>query len=120
MNKSLTLIARVRRGELNFERLVEILSTRGYVTEQQDEECCNFISTAMESSNQEDFDALFKLLLPGQLNDILISCAATDKGGQPGGFAYGLYNSNAIDREDMLRILISESRKTASDSRFGD
>lgn len=113
MNNSLSLIARVRRAELNFERLVQILSTTGYLTEQHDEEGCNFISTAMESSNQEDFDALFGLLLPGRANEILISCAATDKGGPPGGFAYGLYNSNLIDREDMLRILMIENEDTA-------
>jgi hypothetical protein len=33
----LGLIARVCRAEVNFERLVEVLSTRGYVTDLEEE-----------------------------------------------------------------------------------
>lgn len=113
MISNLTLIARVRRGELNFERFVEVLSTRGYVTEEDHEEGCSFVSSAMEAARQYDFDVLFALLLPEVLNDISLSCAATDEGGPPGAFAYALFNTNVIDREDVLGILVKENRRTA-------
>lgn len=109
----LTLIDRVRRGEINFERFVEILAMRGFITEQSNDERCGFGSTAMEKARQHDFDALFALLLPSVLNNILLSCAATDEGGLSGAFSYALFNSNVIDRKEVLDILIDENRKTA-------
>ena len=107
-----TLIELVRKGELNFERFVEILSTRGYITEETHEDGCSFGSTAMEAARQEDFDALFALLLPGVLSDISLSCAATDEGGLSGGFAYALFNTKVIDREEVLCNLAEENRET--------
>ncbi len=109
----LNLIALVRRGELNFERFVEILSTRGYLTEEDREAGCSMVSTVMEAANQEDFDALFALLLPGVLNNISLSCVATDEGGPRGAFAYALHNTNVIEREDVITVLVAENRETA-------
>ena len=108
----LDLIARIRRGELNFERFVELLETRGYVTEQDCEEGCSFVSTAMEASRQEDFDTLFAALFPGRLNTVSLSCVATDEGGQRGAFAYALFNRNIIEREDIISVLTEENRET--------
>ena len=113
MFPSLTLVDRVDRGELNFKRFVEVLSDRGYITDHDDEALCSFGSTAIEKASQEDFDSLFEHFFPGQLNDIQISCAATDKGGPSGSFCYGLYNSNVISLETMLQILIRLNRQTA-------
>jgi len=107
-----TLIALVRRGELNFERFVEILSTRGYITEETNEEGCGFGSSAMEAAYQEDFDALFTVLLPGALHNITLSCVATDEGGHPGAFAYALFNTDIIDNKDVLAILVEENHET--------
>jgi hypothetical protein len=106
------LISRTRRGELNFERLAELLETRGYVTEQDCEEGCSFSSTAMEACRQDDFDSLFAVLLPNRLNTISLSCVATDDGGPRGGFSYALFNSNVIEREGILAVLIEENRET--------
>jgi hypothetical protein len=112
MISSYTLIALVRRGELNFERFVEILSTRGYITEETNEEGCGFGSSAMEAARQEDFDALFTALLPGVLHNITLSRVATDEGGKPNAFAYALFNTNIIDSDDVLGILVEENRET--------
>ena len=112
MFPSYTLIALVRRKELNFERFVEILSTRGYITEETHENGCIFGSTSMECAQQEDFDLLFTQLLPETLNEISLSCAATDEGGSTGSYSYALFNTNVIDREDVLKILVEENRKT--------
>lgn len=108
-----SLIAFVRRGNLNFERFVEVLSTRGYITEQDHEAGCSLASSAMEAARQEDFDALFKLLMPGRLNDIQLSCKATDAGGMQGAFSYALFNSNVVDDEEIKQVLVKENEEIA-------
>jgi len=110
-----SLIARVRRGEINFERLVEVLSERGYITDVPAEEGIGFGRASMDQTWQEDFDALFSLLLPGIYNDIKLDCTATDKDGIPGCFTYALFNKNVIDREDMTQILMRLNRATAKE-----
>lgn len=108
------LISRVRRGEINFERLVEILRSRGYITEQQQEKGCGFGSSAMEAARQNEFEALFSFFFPHEVCDIEIQCAATNAGGGPGEFAYAyaLFNSNAITRTEILAVLQAENEKT--------
>ena len=108
-----SLIARVRRGEINFERLVEVLSGRGYITDDETEEGIGFRRSSMDKVRQEDFDALFNLLMPGIHNDIELDSTATDEGGLPGSFTYALFNKNVIDREGMTQILIRLNRATA-------
>lgn len=110
---SLSLIAFVRRGDLNFERFVEVLSTRGYITEQDHEAGCSMVPLGMEAARQEDFDALFKLLMPGRLNEIELSCRATDAGGLRGAFSYALFNSNVVDDETIKHILTKENEEIA-------
>lgn len=109
-----TLICRTRRGELNFERLVEHLASVGFITESDRIEGCGFGSTAMESARQEDFDALFKLFFPGHSHSIELSCAATDAGGIKGCFSYALFNSNVIEHEEVKHILRKENRENNS------
>lgn len=106
------LISRVRRGEINFERLVEILRSRGYITEQRQEEGCGFGSSAMEAAHQDELEALFSFFFPHEVCDIEIQCAATNAGGEPGDFAYALFNSKAITRQEVLAVLQAENEKT--------
>lgn len=108
---SMNLVTRVRKGELSFERFVEIMRNRGYITEQSHEEGCSFGSSAMEAVHQEEFQVLFSFFFPGEDCDIEIKCAATDDGGTPGAFIYALYNSKAIDREVVLGVLRTENEK---------
>lgn len=103
-----SLIARVRRGELNFERFIEILSTRGYITENNHEEGCSFGSSAMEAARQDDLDTLFSALMPGVMNDIALSCASTKLSGPGNVYSYALFNKNIIDREEIHNILKTE------------
>jgi len=97
-----SLIARVRRGEINFERLVEVLSTRGYVLDTEDEVGLGFSRPHANNAKHADFEALFKVLMPGQHHDIQLSKIATDQGGTPGAFTYAIYNPNVIDYDSML------------------
>jgi hypothetical protein len=115
MFPSCTLIARIRKRELNFERFVEILTTRGYFTEQVHEEGCGFSSVAMEAAKQNDFDSLYQLLMPDapRNHNISLSCIATDEGGLRGGYSYALFNENLISRGNIKNLLIEENRATS-------
>lgn len=107
----LGIIDRVRRGEINFERLVEILRHAGYITEENQEAGCGFGSSAMEAVHQEDFEKLFAFFFPGEHCDITIGCIATDEGGQSGAYTYALFNSNEVSRPTMQQILERQNRK---------
>lgn len=100
-----SLIARVRRGELNFERFIGILTSRGYITEFDKEEGCCFGSSAMEAARQDHFDALFVVLMPDVLNDIELSKVAVRCEGPGAAYEYALFNKNVID-EDAVRSIL--------------
>jgi len=102
----LSLIGRVRRGELNFDRLAAILSTRGYVTELEEEAGLGFGRVSMDKVRQEDFDALFKVLMPGKSHHVTLLCIATDKGAQPGAFTHALFSTNLVDYDVMMETLV--------------
>ena len=108
------LILRTRRGELNIERLVEILRTRGYITERNQEHGCGFCSSAMEAVTQDDMRVVFDFFFPREVFDLDVQCAATAAGGRPGSYAYALYNSNVISREEILELLTQENIETHS------
>jgi len=102
-----SLIDLVRRGEVSFERLVEVLSDRGYVTEHDRDQKCRLGATSIERAQQEQFDALFEFFYPGQSNNVQLSRLATDRGGQiSGAFSYALFNTNVVSRERMRCILV--------------
>jgi hypothetical protein len=101
-----SLIALVRRGEINFEQLVAVLSKPGYLTTLDKYEGLGFGKVRMDSAHQDDFDALFKLLMPGQLNDINVMTHATCKGAGPGLFTTVLFNTSVIEYEEMDALLI--------------
>jgi len=112
----LSLIAHVRRGGLNFEHLVEVLSNpeRGYILEGCDE--FHFISTTIERANQDDFNALWEVLFPGRLNNIQLMGTATDEGcAQRGSYTYVLYNANVIEYQEVKQVLIRANRAGAQD-----
>ena len=110
MESDFSLIGRVRRCEVNFEELVEVLSTRGYVTDSDGPQGLGFGRVAIAQARQHDFDALFKLLMPGQLNTIQLMSYGTDKGGEPGCFTTALFNTNVIELQDMKQILMEMNR----------
>lgn len=115
VNPDLTLISHVRRGSLNFELLVAVLLDVGYVTDTGDDSGLGLISTTIESARQEDFDALFSVLMSGKSNDIAIRAAATDKGGLRGVFSYALFNENRVSREEVSTVLEQRNKAAAQD-----
>ncbi len=108
------LISRVRRGEINFERFVDILRSQAYITEEHQVDGCGFGSSAMEAVRKDDFEALFTFFFTEEVCDIEVSCGATDKGGVPGAYSYALFNSKAITRDEILDVLRAENAKTLS------
>jgi hypothetical protein len=46
---------------------------------------------AINRANQEDFDALFKVLMSGQLNIVTLMSKGTDRGAQSGCFTTALF-----------------------------
>lgn len=108
---NLSLIARVCCADINFERLVEVLSFPGYVTDVNPEAGIGFGRVAMDKARQDDFDALFDILMPSRRNTINLQSIATDEGGQPGAFTYALFNSKVIGYEDMKKILVEMNRR---------
>jgi hypothetical protein len=103
MSSSNKLKDRIGRGEFNFERFVEILSSRGYITEHEDE--VSFGSSAMEYFQQEEFDTLLQFFFPNRLNNIELKCASTDRGGQKNAYSYALYNENVVSRDEVFKVL---------------
>lgn len=99
-----SLVSRVRRGELNFERLVELLSTRGYVTDSEDEPGLSFNRPSMNQARSADFNALFKALMPGRINDIEIMAIGTPWDDSRGS-TYALFNINRIEYEEMMQTI---------------
>lgn len=108
------LTDRIARGEFDFFRFVEILSTKGFITEAQNDPRCPVGSNTMEYLQQDEFDALFSFFLPRQLNDIELACAATNRGSVGHAYSYALFNANAISREEVLDILERENRERNS------
>lgn len=105
------IIDRVRRGEINLEKLAEKLRQPGYITEESQEEDCGFSSSAMEALRQEDFEKLFSFFFPHEVCDIAIDCIATDKGGQRGSYVYAIFNSNVVARPYMQQLLELQNKK---------
>ena len=66
----------------------------------------------MEAVRQEAFEAIFAFFYPDELCDIRVECAATSKGGEAVGYAYALFNSNVVTREEVLNTLRAENEKT--------
>ena len=111
MSRSNHLTDRIARGEFNFVQFVDILSTRGFISEGTNVPGCGIGSHTMEYLQQDEFDALFAFFFPGKLNDIELQCAATKSGATLNAYGYALYNANVIDREEVLKILESENRE---------
>jgi hypothetical protein len=103
-----SLVAMVHGGVLNFERLVEIMETRGYITELDHEEGCGLSSSVMEAARQADFDLLFGGRFPDRNHQVRLECAAIDGGRE--GFIYALFNASLMDRRTVQRILQAQVR----------
>jgi hypothetical protein len=101
-----SLIDSVRRRELNFERLVEVLSKEGYVTDADGNQGLGFIRTRISAARQEDFDRLWNFFYPGQGHDIQLNSCASDEGfAVSGGYTYALFNESLVSREEMMQTL---------------
>jgi len=101
-----SLIDSVRRRELNFERLVEVLLKDGYTTDADGNQGLGFTRTRIDTARQEDFDRLWKFFCPGQGHDILLKSCASDKGfAVSGGFTHALFNETLVSREEMMQTL---------------
>lgn len=103
----MSLIQAIRCGELNFQRLLEVLSSVGYLTDVDGDHSLRLASTRIEGVRQEDFDALFRFFYPTEINSIKVRSCATDKGFKhQGGYTYALFNENLHSREVMMALLI--------------
>jgi hypothetical protein len=106
-NSDSSLISAVRRGELDFERLVEVLSKAGHLTDIDGNQGLGFTRTRIEGARQEDFDALFQFFYPGEGHSIELRSCATDKGfAQRGAYTYALFNENTVSLEAIMAMLI--------------
>jgi hypothetical protein len=106
-NSDSSLISAVRRGELDFERLVEVLSKAGHLTDIDGKQGLGFTRTRIEGARQEDFDALFQFFYPCESHSIKLRSCATDKGFlQRGAYTYALFNENIVSREEMMVMLV--------------
>lgn len=100
------LIARVRRGSLSFERLVETLTTEGYLTDADGLEGLGFNRVCIDATRQEDFDALWDFFYPSEGHSIILEPCASDKGFAVGGsFTNALYNETLVSRDEMMETL---------------
>lgn len=85
------LIQRVLQGDLDFERLMEVMRTDSYLIDAVVPEVCGFGCVAIDSVDQEDDDAHFKCFYPQEGVDVEICKAVTDIGGSCGAFSYALF-----------------------------
>jgi hypothetical protein len=106
MQSEFSLIDSVRRGELDFERLVKVLTSEGYLTDVDGTEGLGFTRTRISAAVQEDFDRLWKFFYPGKGHDIQLRSCATNRGFKlRGDFNYALFNENRISHEDVMNTL---------------
>ena len=101
-----SLIDSVRRGELEFERFVEVLSKDGYTTDVDGHQGLGFIRSRISAARQEDFDRLWEFFYPGQGHDIELDSCASDEGfAVSGGHTYALFNKTLVSRQEMMLTL---------------
>jgi hypothetical protein len=100
------LIVRVRQGVLSFERLVETLTTEGYLTDADGADGLGFSRVCIDATHQEDFDALWNFFYPGEGHSIVLESCASDKGfAVGGGFTNALFNEALVSRDEMMETL---------------
>lgn len=101
-----SLIRSVRRGELDFERLLTVLSTEGCLTDVDGNQGLGFTRTRIDGARQDDFDALFRFFYPGEGHSIELQSCSSDTGfAQRGAFTYALFNETLISRQEMMAML---------------
>jgi len=105
---ALTLIYHSRNGSLNFEELVEELSSKGYMLETE----LNFSRATYNAASHEDFNTLFDFYYPHKINSIKLRTIGTSAGGIPGDNTYAFYNENIISLENILEILTNFNRQS--------
>lgn len=118
-NHEFSLINSARRGELDFERLADVLRTEGYLTDVDGNQGLGFTRTRISGATQEDFDALFQFFYPGEGHSIELQSCANDEGfAQSGAYTYALFNETLISREEMMaklmRLNVQQERKFPS------
>jgi hypothetical protein len=101
-----SLTGLVRRGDINFEQLVKILSTRGYITTLDKMPELPLSKVRIDRVHQDDFDTLFSVLFSGQVHDIHLMTDATCEGAMPGLYTTALFNLTVIDYDEMRTLLI--------------
>jgi hypothetical protein len=101
-----SLTSMVRRGELNFELLAEVLFRPGYLIEASSDDGLNLGSVVIERARQEDFEALWRFFYPNEGHSITLRSCASDKGfAVRGGYTYALFNEQLVSREEMMEKL---------------
>ena len=112
IQRDFSLIDSVRRGELKFERFVEVLSKDGYTTDADGNQGLGFIRTRISAARQEDFDSLWEFFYPGQGHDIRLNTCASDEGfAVSGGYTYALFNETLVSRQEMMDTLKRRNAK---------
>ncbi|APU47939.1 MULTISPECIES: hypothetical protein [Acinetobacter] len=96
-----TLIYHSRNGSLNFEELVEELSSKGYMLETE----LSFLRPTYNAASNEDFKKLFEFYYPQKINRIELQTIGTSAGGIPGNNTYAFYNANIISHKEILEML---------------
>lgn len=103
-----TLIYHSRNGTLNFEELVEELSSKGYMLETE----LSFSRATYNAASHEDFNTLFNFYYPQKINSIQLRTIGTSAGGIQGNNTYAFYNENIISLEDILEILTNFNKQS--------
>lgn len=103
-----TLIYHSRNGSLNFEELVEELSSKGYMLETE----LSFLRPAYNAASNEDLKKLFEFYYPQKINSIELRTIGTSAGGAPGDNIYAFYNANIVSHEEILEILTEFNKQS--------
>ncbi|MFV7441173.1 hypothetical protein ACNPMZ_07040 [Acinetobacter pittii] len=103
-----TLIYHSRNGSLNFEELVEGLSSKGYMLETE----LSFLRPTYNAASNEDFKKLFEFYYPQEINNIELQTIGTSAGGLPGDNTYAFYNANIVSHEEILEILTEFNKQS--------
>ena len=106
-----TLIYHSRNGSLNFEELVEELSSKGYMLETE----LSFLRPTYNAASNEDFKRLFEFYYPQKINSIELRTIGTSAGGAPGDNTYAFYNANIVSHEEILEILTEFNRQSLNE-----
>lgn len=111
----ISILHLVKQGSFNFELFVQHMTTVGYITELDHIEGIAIASPVMESTHNEEIEALYKLFYEGHTCPLSMNCIAVREQKQKNVFHYAYYNQKRITQAEVETIVMKQVERFLSD-----